>query len=99
MDASLLRFKAGYSRKAAEESVYSRDPQIQASRAGVPDPVHLIQMTELPPQYAVKFSRVQLMTSVFDSGVLKQRHLKVAGHWPARPGFEWKRGTSKMITS
>uniref|UniRef100_A0A3Q0REF4 C-type lectin domain-containing protein n=1 Tax=Amphilophus citrinellus TaxID=61819 RepID=A0A3Q0REF4_AMPCI len=34
----------------------------------VPDPTHLNQMAELPPQYAVKFSRVLLMMSIFDSG-------------------------------
>lgn len=48
------------------------------------------QMAESPPQHAVKFCRVMVTTSLFNSGMLKQggSRLKVAGKQLTGAGFE-----------
>uniref|UniRef100_A0A3Q0SP22 Aryl-hydrocarbon receptor nuclear translocator 2 n=1 Tax=Amphilophus citrinellus TaxID=61819 RepID=A0A3Q0SP22_AMPCI len=82
MTGRILDLKTGTVKKEGQQSsmrmcMGSRRSFICRMRSFrcVPDPTHLNQMDELSPQYAVKFSRVLLMTSIFDSGVLKQRHI------------------------
>lgn len=67
------------------------DVQVHFSRAAVLPPLdeflvqtHPNQTVKLPPQQAVWFYGVLLMTQLLDSGGLKQTYLKVAGYWPSR---------------
>lgn len=64
-----------------QRTISARDLQLKGwcpeNFLDVPAPTHLIRMAESPPQHEVKFSRVQIMTRLFDSAVLKQRQINV----------------------
>lgn len=65
-------------------------------------PVHLKQVTELPPQPAMKFSRVLLMTQLFNSVVKVQlnKNFEVIGMscWVSRTKSEgWRTGMLETV--